>query len=114
MNSTQKIALLTLLGLILPLGNVWGPFLLSGPMSSDTIRFKKKMVLIEIIVSLISWVIPVVSIVQKVKTVASDLSFGDYISQALTSTLWIQPISILGIALIAYFYEEAKSMQESD
>lgn len=108
MNSTQKIALLTLLGLILPLGNVWGPFLLSAPVSSDTKRFRKKMVLIEIIISLISWVIPVVIIVQKVQAVASNLSFGDYISQALISTLWIQPLSILGIALIAYFYEGAK------
>lgn len=53
MTPKKKMSLWTLLGLVLPLGNVWGPYLTKLPKTTDERTFRSKLVLFELCLSVI-------------------------------------------------------------
>lgn len=53
MTFKQKISLLSLLGILLPAGNLWGPYLARVPRKSDAATFRTRLLFVEIVLSII-------------------------------------------------------------
>lgn len=96
MGSHKKIVLLTLLGLILPLGNIWGPFLIRIPKSSQSYKFRKKLITFETILTSGSFIL---AIIFNIKGIASG--FNPNFIRTSAYILTAQYIAIIVTAIIA-------------
>ena len=69
MDALKKISLLTLIGIILPFGNIWGPYIARRiPKNSYTSRFRFRLVIFEILLTVSFFL---TSIILNVKAVNS-------------------------------------------
>lgn len=98
MKTSKKIPLLTLLGLILPFGNVWGPYLIRVPKGSTEAKLRSRLAIFEAILSVAA---VSASILLCVKAVYSEYD-ANLISTALQISL-IQNIVILVTAVVMIF-----------
>lgn len=98
MSNSRIVSLLTLVGLIIPSGNIWGPYLIKVPKGSKAAKFRGKLVLVELIISVVFYAM---SLIKMVKAYGDSYDIGG-ISTAL-SILVILQISILVVAIVAFF-----------
>ena len=97
MNIYQKISLLSLLGLIIPFGNVWGPALVRIRDNYQLYSYRKRLIIFELLVTLITYAIAISLIV---KSISANYNPG-YITIA-AYVLLIQIIIILITAVFVY------------
>lgn len=98
MDARRKISLLTLLGVVLPFGHIWGPFLVRVPKESRVRGFRFKLALFEILLTVISFA---VSIIMNIKAINSGCD-----SQMLSASavvLMIHCLLIIATAVILAF-----------
>lgn len=98
MDARRKISLLTLLGVVLPFGHIWGPFLMRVPKESRVRGFRFKLVLFEILLTVIFFAI---SIIMNIKAINSGCD-----SQTLSASaavLMIHCLVIIATAVILAF-----------
>lgn len=96
MNPCIKISLLTLVGLILPFGNIWGPYLIKKPQSSSSYVFRKRLVIIESFCTLSAFVL---SVILNVK--AFNMGFNLSLMRLSAFVLVIYCLMIIITAMIA-------------
>ena len=61
MIASKKISLLTLIGIIIPFGNIWGPYLVRKfPKNSYISKFRFRLVIFEILLTVVSFLISVI------------------------------------------------------
>lgn len=95
MNHCIKISLLTLIGLILPFGNIWGPYLIKIPQSSSYV-FRKRLVIFESFCTLSAYVL---SVILNVK--AFNMGFNLSLMRLSAFVLVIYCLMIIITAMIA-------------
>lgn len=59
MNKFSSLSLLTLLGLALPFGNIWGPLLMKVPFGSPERRFRTRLIRVETVMTFIAYIIAI-------------------------------------------------------
>lgn len=96
MSLSQKISLATLVGLILPFGNIWGPLIIKIPKNSSEVKFRHRLIILETFISFIFFTL---SIVLLVKSMLAGYSIS--LIRIATYILLIHNILILIIAAIA-------------
>ncbi|MDE6577775.1 MAG: hypothetical protein K2J82_00805 [Muribaculaceae bacterium] len=96
MSINKKVSLLTLLGLILPLGNIWGMFLVRIPKDSQSYRFRRKLLIIESVLTIVTFI---VATIINLKGIASG--FNPNYTSAASYIIIAQDIAIIAIAAIA-------------
>lgn len=98
MNKNRQISLLTLVGLILPLGNIWGSYLIKIPQGSPSYFFRKKLTVIETVMTAITFVLAIVFSLKGINS-------GNKIDYAVISLyiVILQYIAIIGIAFVSAF-----------
>lgn len=92
----KKISLLTLLGLILPFGNIWGPYLIKIPQNTQSYKFRRNLIFFELFLSLASFIF---AIAFNLKGVNSG--FNPNFIRISAYILAIQYIAIIATAFIA-------------
>lgn len=97
MTTNRKISLLTLLGLILPFGNIWGPLLLRIPKNSPSHIFRRKLIIFELILTLGSFT---AAIAFNLKGLNADFNPKYFTIGAFI--LLAQYIAIIATAIITY------------
>lgn len=96
MNPCIKISLLTLIGLILPFGNIWGPYLKKIPQSSSSYVFRKRLVIFESFCTLSAFVL---SVILNVK--AFNMGFNLSLMRLSAFVLVVYSLLIIITAIIA-------------
>jgi len=96
MKQIRRISLFTLLGLILPLGNIWGPYIVNVPVNSVEAKFRKKLVLFEVVLTVIFFVIATVLMA---KSMSADFNMSIFM-KALKVFL-IEDVIIVAAAFIS-------------
>lgn len=92
----KRISLLTLLGLILPLGNIWGPYLIKIPQKTQYYKFRRNLVFFEFFLTLVSFIF---AIAFNLKGVTSG--FNPNFIRISAYILTFQYIAIIVTAFIA-------------
>jgi len=100
----KKIACLTLLGLLIPLGNIWGPLLIRISKESQTYRFRRNVILFEICLTLASYIPAIVFALRGVSSGYNPTSFT--ISASILILQYIA-IVISAIAIAIKPHEES-------
>ena len=92
---SKKISLLTLLGLILPFGNIWGPFIIKVPKGSKESDFRHLLIAFQTILTVISFAISIGLIAEAIYSEynISQIKMAAYI-------FLIQDIVIIAVAVI--------------
>lgn len=95
MDVKKKISLMTLIGLILPLGNIWGPYLIKIPQKTQYYKFRRNLVFFELFLTLVSFIL---AIAFNLKGVSSG--FNPNFMRISAYILTFQYIAIIVIAFI--------------
>lgn len=95
MDVNRKISLLTLIGLILPFGNVWGSCLVKVPHNSGSYKFRRKLMTFEFCLTLVFLII---SIAFNVKAISSGFDVEDMRKAA--GIMAIHSILVLAAAIV--------------
>ena len=99
----KNISLITLIGLILPFGNIWGPFLVSVPKDSTGDRFRRRLVMLEILFTFIFFTI---AIVLMVKSMNADFNVSLFVKAM--KVFIIESVVIIALALAAPYLLKTK------
>ncbi len=99
MNILKKIPFLTLLGLVFPLGNTWGPYLVHVNKGSYEAAMRRKLVIFESLLTLVTLVVAISIMVRIVNQEPDMVPDVDVMMKALYVFL-VQGIVILVVALI--------------
>ncbi len=97
MNASAKVSLLTLLGLVLPLGNIWGPFLIKVGHDGYAYRLRRRLLLIEVILTVVCFVISIATLVRGFSPTGVDTS---YVTQGIYPLLAMNILMIV-VAIIS-------------
>lgn len=103
MKILNNISLITLIGLVLPFGNIWGPFLVSVPKDSPGDRFRRRLVLLEILLTFIFFTI---AIVLMAKSMNADFNVSLFVKAM--KVFIIESVVIIAIALTAPYLLKTK------
>ena len=103
MKQLKRISLFTLLGLILPLGNIWGPLLVNVSRGSKEAIFRDRLICLECMITIICFVI---SIAILVKSMNSDLNTHLFLKAMYA--LLIEDIAIILIAVLSPYWIKSK------
>ncbi len=103
MTLSKKISLLTLLGVILPFGNIWGPFIIKVPKGSNESDFRHILIAFETILTFISFAISIGLIAEAMVSeyYISEIKMAAYV-------LFIQDIVIIVVAVITALCSKSK------
>lgn len=96
--------LLSLLGIVLPFGSLWGPFLCKCELESDR-KFRTLLVWLGIANILLSFVISTVLILPEFQKIAE----GQFATPSLPWTLWLHPLLTIVIAFGLYLSQSKRS-----
>ena len=107
MSTNKKISLLTLLGLILPLGNIWGPYIIRIHNDIQSYQFRKKLVIFEFFLSLVTFLL---AIAFSLKGINSGFNPNFFTVSAYIVA--IQDIIIIITAFIAPFVAPGLKFQQ--
>ena len=97
MGKKTKILLMTLIGLVLPLGQVYGPLFVKVVDPEDK-KFRKKIVWLEFIVALLALFAMVYTISSMVGVFQENIQSGDAIATCLYPMM-LYPLVIIAIAV---------------
>lgn len=100
MKKKRLILLFTLIGIIIPLGNVIGPAFVKCNQADD-LNFKHKIIRIEAILSIVSYLLGIIVWLDIFRT---NLATGTPIDYEKLYVMLILPISILLIAIGGFIY----------
>lgn len=111
------MALTTLLGLVLPFGNIWGPFLVTAP-DATARAYRKKLVIAGVVVTLLGLIISLaIGVPQWVAQIQlleqGDTTISDGVINSLIAQIVISNGLILAVALGAAGYQLTSSPQIS-
>lgn len=101
-NQQIKFLLSTLLGLVLPLGNVWGPFLINAHGDPLLRAYRKKLVILEIIIYLAVFFGGSFLMVDDLRQL---MEAGVFDYRVLTTQLIVFPLCILAVIVIGTYIE---------
>ena len=101
MTLSQKISLLTLVGLILPFGNIWGPLIIKVPKGSSEAKFRFRLIIFE---SVFSFILFSIAIMLMTKAILSEYNTSLITSAAYV--LFFEYILILIVAIAATLYKK--------
>lgn len=99
MNILKKIPFLTLLGLVFPLGNIWGPYLVRVNNGSYEAGMRRKLVIFESLLTLVTLVVAISIMVRSVNQEPDMVPDVDVMMKALYVFL-VQGIVILVASVI--------------
>lgn len=97
MNASAKVSLLTLLGLVLPLGNIWGPFLIKVGHDRYAYRLRRRLLVIEVLLTVVCFVVSIATLVKGFSPTTVDTS---YITQGIYPLLAMN-ILVIVVAIIS-------------
>ena len=107
MSTNKKISLLTLLGLILPLGNIWGPYIIRIHNDIQSYQFRKNLVIFEFFLSLVAFILAVAFSLKGINS-----GFNPNFFTVSACIVAVQDIIIIITAFMAPFLAQGKFQQQ--